>query len=188
MSSIESNNDTPPIPQVEDTLLPSSTSNATSTDALFDELKSRIVALNLSKNNYATKKLKNDVDETDEKDLISTLIYVIAELRRCASDIGISDDGKINREVDNIDTFNALNQSVKNLKTQILFLTRASVDELKAEMSKQSDQQYTAMKELATKEKQEKVEGKNETSRRDETRDRLRKHLDELKEKKASTD
>ena len=83
---------------------------------ILNELKSRIVALNISKNDYASKKMKNDVSETDEKNLISTLIYVVAELRRCATDIGISDDGKINVELtQEIEQYNILNENVKDL-------------------------------------------------------------------------
>ena len=136
-----------------------------------EELKSRIVALNLAKNNYAAKKLKGDTTDTDNKDLISTLIYVIAECRRVASDIGISDDGKINREVSSIDIFTHLNQNVNDLKKQVVMLTSSSTNELKEMMREQNDARHIA------EDKKKKTGGKDENSRQNDIRDRLRETL-----------
>ncbi|MDD4930672.1 MAG: hypothetical protein PHG66_00765 [Candidatus Colwellbacteria bacterium] len=138
-----------------------------------EELKSRIVALNLAKNNYAAKKLKGDTTESDNKDLISTLIYVIAECRRVASDIGISDDGKINREEPSIAIFTHLNQNVNDLKKQIVMLTNSSHEELKALMREQNDARHIA----EDKEKKEKMKGKSEIGRQSDMRDHLRETL-----------
>ena len=142
---------------------------------ILNELKSRIVALNISKNDYASKKMKNDVSETDEKNLISTLIYVVAELRRCATDIGISDDGKINVELtQEIEQFNILNENVKDLKKQILFLTKSSPEEIKQEMINRIEE---------NKQNEQKT---NNNSRQEETRLRLQKHLQSLSSTKLS--
>lgn len=142
---------------------------------ILNELKSRIVALNISKNDYASKKMKNDVSETDEKNLISTLIYVVAELRRCATDIGISDDGKINVELtQEIEQFNILNENVKDLKKQILFLTKSSPEEIKQEMINRIEE---------SKQNEQKT---NNNSRQEETRLRLQKHLQSLSSTKLT--
>lgn len=142
---------------------------------ILNELKSRIVALNISKNDYASKKMKNDVSETDEKNLISTLIYVVAELRRCATDIGISDDGKINVELtQEIEQFNILNENVKDLKKQILFLTKSSPEEIKQEMINRIEE---------NKQNEQKT---NNNSRQEETRLRLQKHLQSLSSTKLT--
>jgi hypothetical protein len=147
-----------------------------------EELKSRIVALNLAKNNYAAKKMKGEYTEIDNKDLISTLIYVIAECRRVASDIGISDDGKINREEPSIAIFTCLNQNVNDLKKQIVMLTNSSPDELKALMREQNDARHIA----EDKEKKERVKGKDEKARQTDMRDHLRETL-LAREKKDDT-
>lgn len=137
-----------------------------------DELKSRIIALNHTKNTYATKRLNDDASESDKKDLISSLIYVIAELRRCGSDMGLSDDGKINRVDVNMDEFNVLNDSVKNLKTQILFLVESSVSDIREEISKQKDTQHIKNKEETSK---------NESGRCNDVKRRLQEKLQTLK-------
>lgn len=147
-----------------------------------EEVKSRIVGLNLAKNNYVTNKLKNNLNDNDEKDLIASLIYVIAEIRRLASDLGVSDDGKINIQNQYVENFNHLNESVKNLKTQILFLTKASIQEIKGEMAKQKDALY-----LTKTAEQKQLTDKNtnsETNRYLEKRESLQRHLEELKDSK----
>lgn len=135
-----------------------------------EELKSRILSLNLEKNNYASKKIKGEISESDNKNLISSLIYVIADCRRVASDIGISDDGKINREEPSISIFVHLNKSVNELKKQILTLTNATQQELKEIMKEQSDHRH-----IENNKKEKK--GKDEKSRQNEMRDRLRENL-----------
>ena len=151
--------------------------------SLLDELKSRIIALNSSKNTYATKKMKNDTTDTDEKDLVSSLIYVVAELRRCANDMGISDDGKINTEINQqVENFNHLNESVKNLKSQILFLVKSSPEEIKAEMSRQNDIQHVKKKEES--EKQKATNNNSEAARKEETKARLLNRLQEMRDNK----
>lgn len=146
--------------------------------SMFSELKSRIVALNISKNDYANRKLKNDVTDSDTKDMISSLIYIIAELRRCASDIGISDDGKINREVSEIEEFKKINDDVKELKRQVIFLTEKSVEEIKEEKNRQKDEHQKQVKKEAEKKEENNV--KTATSRRDEQRARLQQQLQKL--------
>lgn len=136
-----------------------------------EELKSRIVSLNLAKNNYAAQKMKGE--SVNDKDLISSLIYVIAECRRVASDIGISDDGKINREEPSVAIFTHLNQNVNDLKKQIVMLTNSSPDELKSLMREQNDARHIA----EDKEKREKVKGKDEKTRQNEMREHLRETL-----------
>lgn len=142
----------------------------------FSEIKSRIVELNNHKNSFAKKKMDSDVGEKDEKELISSLIYLISELRKCASELGISDDGKKDGVIPN--EFLYLNDGVKNLKTQIIFLTRSSPDMIKEEMNKQNDTQR-----LDKKHKKE-IENKNNdsTTRLDETRERLKQKLKQIKE------
>lgn len=137
-----------------------------------EELKSRIVALNLAKNNYAAKKIRGEINESDNKDLISTLIYSIAECRKIAGDIGISDDGKINRDEPSIEIFKHLNQNVNDLKKQIVMLTNASQDELKEIMKEQHDIYH-----LEEKGKKEKSKGKDEKARQNEMRNHLRETL-----------
>ena len=150
--------------------------------SILEELKSRILSLNVSKNDYATKKMKKDTTDTDEKDLISSLIYVVAELRRCASDLGISDDGKINRQISqDIEIFNVLNESVKNVKTQIIFLTKSTPEEIKNEMNRQNDIHQVEKKEESDKTR---TVGKNGAVRLEETRNRLRQNLQELRDEK----
>jgi len=138
-----------------------------------EELKSRIVSLNLAKNNYAAKKMKGETNESDNKDLVSSLIYVIAECRRVASDIGISDDGKINRSEPSITIFTHLNQNVNDLKKQIVMLTSSSPEDLKLLMREQNDVRHLA----EDKEKKERVKGKDEKARQNEIRDHLREKL-----------
>ena len=137
-----------------------------------EELKTRIVALNLAKNNYAAKKMKGDASGTDDKDLISSLIYVIAECRRVASDIGISDDGKINRDEPSITIFKLLNQNVNDLKKQVVMLTESTQSELKEITRGHHDQFY-----LDEKEKREQTKVNDEKNRQIEIRDRLREKL-----------
>lgn len=139
----------------------------------FDTITSKIISLNKCKNNYAEKKLKGDVKEDDEKDMISTLIYVIAELRKIATDIGISDEGKTNTQHSELDTFIALNDNIKNLKTQILFLINSSQQQLKEEMMKKSDK-YQSHK---TEEVRKNANPNTELSRRQDIIERLRRKL-----------
>lgn len=139
-----------------------------------EELKTRIVALNLAKNNYAAKKIKGDTSGTDDKDLISSLIYVIAECRRVASDIGISDDGKINRDEPSIEIFKHLNQNVNDLKKQVVMLTQATQEDLKNMMKEQSDKRHVSDR---NEQQEERSKGKDEKTRQNEMRDRLRETL-----------
>lgn len=130
-----------------------------------NNLKNRIIELNNLKNNYATKKLKNDINERDEKDLVSTLIYIIAEIKKYASEIGIDNNGKITKECPELNDFNHINESVKNLKKQILFLINSSVKEIREEINNQ------AHKEIIEKKK-------NDSNLRvDEIKNRLKKQL-----------
>lgn len=156
---------------------------STTTNPL-DEVKSRIVGLNLAKNNYVTNKLKNNLNDNDEKDLIASLIYVIAEIRRLASDLGISDDGKINLESPHLENFNHLNESVKNLKTQILFLTKASIEEIKGEMAKQKDAIHLNKTAESQQSQPANKNANSETNRYLEKRESLQRHLQELRESK----
>jgi hypothetical protein len=148
-----------------------SSSSVSDNKSPLEEVKSRIVGLNLSKNSYVVNKIKNNLNDSDEKDLIASLIYVIAEIRRLALELGISDDGKINLESPYLGDFNHLNESVKNLKTQILFLTKASIEEIKNEMAKQKDAIHL-----------NKIE--HSGSRLSEKRESLQRHLQELKDSK----
>jgi mannitol-specific phosphotransferase system IIBC component len=108
-----------------------------------EELKTRIVSLNQSKNDYANKKIKGEHNQKDEKELLTGITYLIAECRRVACDLGISDDGKINRpnEAD-LDIFKVLNESVNNLKKQIVMLLDSSPDQLKTIMRESMDKQH----------------------------------------------
>lgn len=147
-----------------------------------DEVKARIISLNLEKNSYVTNKLKNNLNNSDEKDLIASLIYVVAEIRRLASDLGISDDGKINLQSPHLENFNYLNESVKNLKTQILYLIKASTDEIKSEMAKQKDAIH-----LAKTSEHKHLQPNSETGRCLEKRESLQRHLQEIKDNKESS-
>jgi hypothetical protein len=149
-----------------------------------EELKSRIVSLNLTKNNYATKKMKGESTESDDKDLISSLIYVIAECRRVANDLGVGGDGMITREDLEMTIFTHLNRNVKDLKTQIVTLTQSSPDSLRALMRQQKDERHLA----EDKEKSERVKGKDEKSRQIEMRDHLRSSLLAKEKKKDVKD
>ncbi len=95
-----------------------------------EELKSRIISLNEAKNIFAEKKLKNELKEGEEKELISNLIYVISELRQYAHEIGISHEGKVDDENELITEFKYINEGVNNLKSQILMLVNSSIEEL----------------------------------------------------------
>lgn len=144
-----------------------------------EELKSRIIELNLIKDNYAKKKIKGETTNIDNKDIISSLIYVISECRKVASDVGISDDGKINNfespSKDQIEIFKHLNESVKNLKTQIVMLTNSSPESLRLLMKDQSDKNHIEIK-------NEKIKLKNdEKTRQQEMREKLREKLDNKK-------
>jgi hypothetical protein len=147
-----------------------------------EELKSRIVSLNTAKNNYACKKLKGE--EVNDKELISSLIYVISECRRVGSDIGISDDGKINREDPAIEIFRHLNQNVKDLKDQIISITKSSPSELKEIIRNERDKNST----LNTQNEKEPTNqtttsrGKDEKSRQKEMREHLRNKLEQNKD------
>lgn len=136
-----------------------------------DELKSRIVSLNIEKNEYATKKVKGELSETDEKNLVSSLIYVISELKQCAKDCGISDDGKFIERTKEIEDLNHLNESVKNLKSQILFLVNSSVKDIKKEMNIQSDTHKV--------QQQNEKDTSDAKNRLDSIRDRLQKKLND---------
>jgi hypothetical protein len=151
-----------------------------------EELKSRIVSLNTAKNNYACKKLKGE--EVNDKELISSLIYVISECRRVGSDIGISDDGKINREDPAIEIFRHLNQNVKDLKDQIISITKSSPSELKEIIRNERDKNST----LNTQNEKEPINqtttsrGKDEKSRQKEMREHLRNKLEQNKDTSQS--
>lgn len=141
-----------------------------------EELKSRIIELNLIKDNYANKKIKGETTNTDNKDIISSLIYVISECRKVARGVGISDDGKINNSEspskEQIEIFKHLNESVKNLKTQIVMLTNSSPESLRLLMRNQSDKNHIEIK-------NEKIKLKNdEKTRQQEMREKLREKLD----------
>jgi len=141
-----------------------------------EELKSRIVDLNVAKNNYATKKMKGSTIDADDKELVSSLIYVIAECRRVASDLGVSDDGKINRDEPGIEIFKILNENVKELKDQIVMLTKSTSEELKKVIRDQADKQHVEETEKIVKGK---PRGKDEKVRQAEIRDRLRNTLND---------
>lgn len=143
----------------------------------FDDIVSKIVSLNKCKNSYAEKKLKGDADENDEKDMISSLIYLIAELRKTASEIGISEDGKLNSSHPELEKFMSLNENVKNLKSQILLLINSSTKQLKEEMLKQSDKYHS----FKTEEDRKKSNSNTELSRRQEVIERLRNKLEDSK-------
>lgn len=143
-----------------------------------EELKSRIVELNLIKDNYAKKKIKGETTDADNKDIISSLIYVIAECRKVADNIGISDNGNINNSSEELsikesfEIFKHLNESVKNLKTQIVMLTNSSPESLRCLMKNQSDKNHIEIK-------NEKIKLKNdEKTRQQEMREKLREKLD----------
>ena len=138
-----------------------------------EELKSRIVSLNLVKNNYANKKMKGDFTESDTKNLISNLIDTISECRRVSSDIGISDDGKINRKESSIEIFTLLNQNVNDLKKQIVMLTTNSPEKLKSILRQEVDKHFIEEKESKEKERK----GRDEKTRQNEMRDHLRETL-----------
>ena len=143
----------------------------------FDELKTKIISLNKDKNAYAEKKLKGDVNEKDEREMISTLIYMIAELRKIATDIGISEDGKMNEKHPDLEIFLHLNQDIKSLKSQILYLINSHTDILKKDLLKQ-------YKESENKDgsKIEKKRLNTEQSRKQEVVDRLKSKLGKLDE------
>jgi len=150
-----------------------------------EELKSRIVSLNTAKNNYASKKLKGE--EVNDKELISSLIYVISECRRVGSDLGISDDGKINREDPSIEIFRHLNQNVKDLKDQIISITKSSPSELKEIIRNERDKNSTFKN---PNEKDHPTQtmsgGKDEKSRQNDMREHLRHKLEYNKESSPS--
>lgn len=129
-------------------------------DSIFkdiEELKNKILTLNKNKNSYVQKKLNNKHSESDEKELISSLIYIVAEVRNIATKIGVSEDGKVNKFFPNMQEFIYINDSVKNLKSQIMFLTKATISDIKQEMTKQRENTDTSQfKNLTAKEKLEK--------------------------------
>jgi hypothetical protein len=112
-----------------------------------EDLKKRVINLNELKDSYVVKKLESEDGENDEKELVTSLVYVIADLRSVANNLGISSDGKFSVVTEEIKEFNFINEGVRNLKTQIQFLTKASVSEILNEMKIQKDKAALLAKE-----------------------------------------
>jgi hypothetical protein len=129
------------------------------------DLKSRVVELNKQKNSFVNKKIKLEESDEDKNDIITSLVYVIAEIRKKAHELGVDDSGKITEGSVIPPDFVQLNEDIKGLKTQVMFLVNSSVSDIKAEMTKQ-------------KEHYENNKAGNNT-RLDDTRQRLRDRLNQ---------
>ena len=105
-----------------------------------DKLASQIVSLNIVKDNYALKKIKKEHKETEEREMIASLIEIIALLREIAFQLGISDDGKINRTDETyLEAFKQLNNNVNLLKSNIRYIIDTSSDDLKIRAREETD-------------------------------------------------
>ena len=89
-----------------------------------EKIKEDVISLNNKKNEYASKKINGQVSDTEEKELISRLIYLISELRKCALDMGVDEQGKIKQDINaqQETILRQLNQFTKDLKEQIIVI------------------------------------------------------------------
>lgn len=100
--------------------------------------------LNTEKNKYAEKKIKSGVSETEDKEIISQLIYVISQCRATADEMGISTDGKYSKSNSEMENFRGINIGISNLKSQILILVNSPRDDLKQMVKNERDLHNTS--------------------------------------------
>lgn len=122
-----------------------------------EDLSRRIIHLNECKNKYAFQKMKGErILKEDENEMISNLIYLIAEIRKLASE-KIEEQSLLNQMV-------KINDDIKELKKQILFLLNSSPSEIKHEANVSNNVSP-------------KVKNNDEKERTDEIKNRLKQKL-----------
>lgn len=96
-------------------------------------IKNYIVKLNIEKNEYAKKKIEGEVNIKKENELISSLIYLVSEITAQAQKLkDKNNDSEFYKEV------SSANETVKQLKSQILTLVSSNPTELKEIVSKKN--------------------------------------------------
>lgn len=131
-----------------------------------DMLKNKIISFNEDKNRFVVKKLNGEITKgsNEERSLISSLMYIIAEVRKLAISLGIKETGEITVENVNVEKFKYINEATNNLKKQIMHIVSVTPEELKDEINK----------------KKENEDEKNKKNGKDEKKV---KRIDRLKEK-----
>lgn len=141
-----------------------------------DKLRNDIISLNNRKNEYANKKVNGQVSDTEERELLSRIVYLISELRNFAFNLGVKENGNFEPNFTNDEekkdweekmiALSHLNNLTKELKNQILILRNNTPIELLDIMKKGKDDLL----------KQQKPPPKKD-SRKDEIKKRLQSKL-----------
>lgn len=88
-------------------------------------IKNYIVKLNIEKNEYAKKKIEGEVNLKKENELVSSLIYLVSEIRSQGQKLKDTNNDEFYKEL------SSANETVKQLKSQILTLVSSTPTELK---------------------------------------------------------
>jgi hypothetical protein len=95
-------------------------------ESRLEYIREKTVDIDRMKNEFARLKINGENSESLSRDISTGLIYVIAELRKVAGELGVGDDGKIPAGVTLPKLFVGLNGDIKELKREVLWLLNAT--------------------------------------------------------------